>query len=80
MKNMKNLHKFENYDNVDISWNTEGIKGLIKYYDEELKEEQESSHFPESEEEQINRNEECQTLLKGMIDKNSWYYKKFNKI
>ncbi len=79
---MKNIQKFEKYDNLDISWNVESINDLIKYYEdriEELREEQESSHFPEGEEEQINRCEECQELLRGMIDKNSWYYKKFNK-
>jgi len=76
------LQKFENYDNSDISWNVEHLEGLIKYYEkriEELKEEQESSNFPEGEETEINGCEECESLLKGMIDKKSWFYRKFNE-
>ena len=40
----------------------DAIKDLIKYFEDritELEEEQETSHFPEGEEEQLNRCEEC---------------------
>lgn len=76
------MKKFENFENSDISWNVDNIKDLIKYFEDritELEEEQETSHFPEGEEEQLNRCEECKDLLRGMIDKRSWYYKNFNK-
>ena len=75
------LQKFENYDNSDITWNVKSIEDLIKYYEKriiELEGERESSSFPEGEEQEINGCEECVSLLRGMIDKKSWFYK-FNK-
>ena len=75
------IKKFENLNNEDVNWNANSINELIKYYKGEIErlEEQESSSFPEGEEEKMNRCDECLDLLRGMLDKKSWYYKHFNK-
>lgn len=65
----------------NIIWTESGIDKLIQHYEENIKvctEKQEESSFPEGEEEQINRYDECISLLRDMKDKKSWVYKHFN--
>ena len=75
------IKKYENYNNKDIIWNVENINKLIQYEEDQMEidiKEQENSSFPEGEQESITRHEGRIELLREMMDKKSWFYKKFN--